>query len=185
MSVCNHCEDVAGAFTEAKKDPLHSWKSVYALLKSKVDEGKFEVNSYPPTSEFEAGTILFEYALYDAGFTDFDIDISSCNSTYTSGDITYKGTETHTVEIVYNYDKDVKTMVDDYISKIPANKKDFAVRDLEVVNFWVNGQGKSKYITNYSSELKEYFDYKNFSLDARQGISSPFATGRGGFANFK
>lgn len=71
------------------------------------------------------------------------------------------------------------------MNEIPEGKKDFTVRDLEIINFWLNAKGSSKYITNYSSELKQYFDYKNFSLDVRQGTTSPFSTGRSGMANFK
>lgn len=151
------------------------------------EDGKFVVNSVQPKNEFEAGTILFEYSLIDKGFTDFDINVfDGCNETYTSCEITYKGEETHVVEIVYNYDRAVKSMIDEYISRIPANKTEFEVRDLEIINFWVNGQGNKKYITNYSGELKEYFDYKNFRLDARRGTgNNPLVTGRGGIANFK
>lgn len=51
MAKCNHCNDVANAFIEARKDPHHRWIDVYNLLKAKVDEGKFEV--YASTCDFD------------------------------------------------------------------------------------------------------------------------------------
>lgn len=151
------------------------------------DKRQFFAETVPPTDDFELNTLVNDYLLIGKGLDSYNI--SNCNSSYTLCELTYwkdsENSETHNIEVVYKYDKAIKTMIDGFINEIPAGKTEFSVRDLEIINFWVNGQGESKYLTNYSSELKEYFDYKNFSLDARQGISSPFATGRGGFANFK
>ncbi|MBR6690092.1 MAG: hypothetical protein IKL65_02035 [Bacilli bacterium] len=151
------------------------------------DKKQFIAETVPPTTDFELEILVNEYLLIEKNLGDYNI--SNCNSSYTLCELTYwadsENSETHNIEVVYKYDKNVKNMINSYMSKLPAGKNEFAVRDLEIVNFWLNGKGSSKYITNYSSELKEYFDYKNFSLDARRGTSAPFSTGRSGMANFK
>ncbi len=87
MRKCSYCEDVAGAFTEAKKDPLHSWESVYALLKSKVDEGKFEV--YASTCDF--GNALHEIAYENHYCFYFYLKCFECGEIYLLG-ICIRGT---------------------------------------------------------------------------------------------
>ena len=150
------------------------------------DKTQYIVDCAPPTDDYQFDMLVNEYSLLQKGLTDYSV--ANCNSSYTLCEMTYWANddtkETHNIEVVYKYDKTIKQMIDGYVNRIPANKKEFEVRDLELINFWLNGQGNSKYITNYSSELKEYFDYKNFVLDAKRGTSSPFVTGRGGLANF-
>jgi len=151
------------------------------------DKKQFIANTVAPTSDYELEILVNEYLLIEKGLGAYNI--SNCNSSYTICELTYwkdaDNSETHNIEVVYKYDKSIKTQINGYMSKIPAGKKEFYVRDLEIINFWLNGRGASKYITDYSSELKDYFDYKNFSIDVKRGTTSPFSTSRSGMANFK
>ena len=88
--------------------------------------------------------------------------------------------ETHNVEIVYTYDEEVKKQVAGYLNKIPEDLEYFEVRDLEVVNYWVNGGN----IIDYSSQLKSLFDYKNFKMDFRAGGGDRFSEEAIGNAQF-
>jgi len=88
--------------------------------------------------------------------------------------------ETHNVEIVYNYDETIKSQIDGYMNRIPEDLEYFEVRDLEVVNYWLNGGN----IIDYSSQLKEMFDYKNFKMDFRAGGGDRFVEDAMGNAQF-
>ena len=65
----------------------------------------------------------------------------------------------------------------------------FNVRDLELINYWVNNVGKNETesLDMFSGELKSYLNYKNmdFYVDNRAGENSPFYTLRLGIAVFK
>lgn len=144
-------------------------------------DGKLVLNAAPPKDDFELDLIMEQsFENYDENGNwlgygwESQSDLKSVKfkiNEHTSNP------ESHIVEVVYNYDEEIKTMVDGYLSKIPADKERFEVRDLELINFWVNGEGNSKYITYYSGELKQYYDYKNFTLDVRGGGPAPFSTG--------
>lgn len=113
-------------------------------------------------------------------------DLSSCDFTINYGKA---NEETHKVEIVYNYDENVQKTVNDVFSKIPKDKKNFEVRDMELISFWANNAGNDddSTLSNYSGELKEYFENSNidFFVDVRAGGGSPFSTTRIGIGVFK
>ena len=144
-------------------------------------DGKLVLNAAPPKDDFELDMIM------EQSFNNYDENGNWLGYGWESQpdlkSVKFKinchtdNPEEHIVEVIFNYDKDIKTMVDGYLSKIPAGKNEFEVRDLEFINFWVNGEGNSKYITYYSGELKQYYDYKNFQLDVRGGGPAPFSTG--------
>lgn len=154
-----------------------------------TDSGKLKVNGAKPDRMtvdflFEYMFLLDENGEYaDTGYSwnNFSEDVSTVDFTINTGK---SNEETHTVEIEYVYDKNIKTMVDGYLKKIPADLEYFNVRDMEVINFWVNGKGDDRILINYSSELKNYFDYKNFAIDLRMGMSDRLLTYASGVANF-
>ena len=85
---------------------------------------------------------------------------------FTFCDLTING-ETHTVDIVYNYDKDVQEKLKGLINKLPKDLSDFKVNDLELVNYWANrvkNNYKSKLIM-FSGELKTALNYGNVEFD--------------------
>ena len=110
------------------------------------DKRQFFAETVPPTSDFELDILVNDYLLIGKGLDSYNI--SNCNSSYTLCELTYwkdsENSETHNIEVVYKYDKAIKTMIDGFINEIPAGKTEFSVRDLEIINFWVNGQGESK-----------------------------------------
>ena len=93
------------------------------------------------------------------------------------------------VDIVYNYNNTIKEEMYSFIKKFPSNIEYFNVRDLELINYWVNNVGKNETesLDMFSGELKSYLNYKNmdFYVDNRAGDNSPFYTLRLGIAVFK
>lgn len=75
-------------------------------------------------------------------------------------------------------------MIDDYSKKIPEDLEYFEVKDMELVNYWVNGQDDVGNLISYSGELKSYLGYKNFNIDLRKGSNEPFYTIASGIADF-
>jgi len=107
----------------------------------------------------------------------------NCNADYTVCDIEHNESgKVHAINIRYNYDKNIKKIIDEYVKKIEG-KNSFGVYDMEVVNFWINAKGDETLVKDYSSELKKYFDYKNFHFDIRQGDPGEFVRSTGGEGN--
>lgn len=148
--------------------------------------GKIEMNAVKPANEiiFER---YFEFLLMDEESGN-DISFENLAEDFSSVDLTVNG-ETHNVGIVYNYNNDVKTKFDNYIKNFPSDIEYFQVRDLELINYWVNNVGKdgTESLDMFSGELKSYLNYKNmkFYVDNRAGDNGPFYTVRLGIAVFK
>lgn len=153
-------------------------------------DGKFVVNSIKPQTE-EEFVGLFEVMFYNKGiYADFEFvskDFSSCEITI----INDKGIpETHKVGIEYKYDEKVKEIADKMTSSIKKEEGKphyFYVKDLELINYWLNSGDESEKMgasnfDNYSGELKELTNHKNFnlSIDHRMGADEEFFTMRGG-----
>lgn len=152
------------------------------------EDGKLVFNSIKPSKDdfgfyFE---ILFMYNFDGVMYGNVADDVSSCDFTINYGK---SNEETHKVEIVYNYDENVQKTINDVLSKIPKDKKYFEVKDMELVSFWANNAGNDDdlALSNYSGELKEYFENSNIDLyvDVRAGGGSPYSTARIGVAVFK
>lgn len=148
--------------------------------------GKIEMNAVKPANEiiFER---YFEFLLMDEESGN-DISFENLAEDFSSVDLTVNG-ETHNVGIVYNYNNDVKTKFDNYIKNFPNDIEYFQVRDLELINYWVNNVGKdgTESLDMFSGELKSYLNYKNmkFYVDNRAGDNGSFYTLRLGIAVFK
>ena len=76
------------------------------------------------------------------------------------------------ITVTYNYDNNIKTVVDKLTKNIPEDQDIFKMKDFEIVNFWVNG-GKQFY---YSSELMSCMNNKNFEFNELMGDTTPFAS---------
>ena len=70
------------------------------------------------------------------------------------------------VDIVYNYNNTIKEKMDHFIKNFPSNIEYFNVRDLELINYWVNNVGKNETesLDMLSGELKSYLNYKNMDF---------------------
>lgn len=156
------------------------------------ENGEFEMHSVVPESENDVMSFFWdnekmwdEYPDYD--FSEFSEDYKSCVIT------NMKSKEFHKVNIKYIYDEDTITVVDEIIKKIPKgdyNEEDdsydsylFEVKDMELVNYWVNNGGICDLIS-YSGEFKELLGYKNFRIDCRMGNDAPLYTYAEGLAPF-
>ena len=157
------------------------------------EDGKFEMYSIVPESENDVIQLFWENEELcdkypDLWFDEFSEDFKSCVIT------DYALEESHTVEIQYIYDEDMIDVVAGIIEKVPEAEYDeiwdqyepyrFAVKDMELINYWVNGGGINDLIS-YSGEFKELIGYKNFRIDCRRGEDAPFYTEAYGFAPFK
>ena len=138
------------------------------------------------SDEFKTMLLIGDYVLSVRTQGSFNVNPSSCNTDYTVCDIErYEGgrtVESHPVKILYKYDENIKKQVDEYVKRI-EDKSSFSVRDMEVVNFWINAKGLEDLVKDYSSELKEYFDFKNFQFDIRRGDPGEFLRSTGGEGN--
>ncbi|MGN0329526.1 MAG: hypothetical protein ACI4D4_11185 [Lachnospira sp.] len=155
-------------------------------------DGKFVMNAVKPESEDEAYWLFNETEYMNETYPDFSFD--SFSNDYQTCEISYKYDyttqtvqEKHVVEIIYNYDKTVKSMVDGMVSKFPAGEEFdgyyFAVKDMELLSWWVNS-GDINTMIDYSGELKSYMNYKNFQIDCRKGNDEAFVTEASGVAPF-
>jgi len=151
------------------------------------EEGKLVFNSIKPTT-IDEWYICFEGLFMDA-IEKSDLfpgeylaeDFSAVDLRIHYGE---ENEETHRVEIVYNYDEKMKDTVKKYADAIPENLEYFYVNDMELVNYWINGQDDVGNLVSYSGELKKYLDYKNFKIDLRMGGYEPFITYASGIADF-
>ncbi len=147
-------------------------------------DGKIQINGVKPTDEiiFER---YFEFLLMKDGE---EISYENLSDDFSSCDLTVNG-ETHNVGIVYNYNNTIKEKMDHFIKNFPSNIEYFNIRDLELINYWVNNVGKNETesLDMFSGELKSYLNYKNmdFYVDNRAGENRPFYTLRLGIAVFK
>ena len=127
-----------------------------------LTDGKLVIPSIAPTTMNEANAI-FEYL---EKYNGYYIDVSGCTNAYTTCPLVYGVDNTRkTVEISYEYDKDIKRVVDNLVSNIPD--KEFTVSDMEYMNFVLYGTDEK--IFNYSNEFKKYMNYKNFDFSVRAG----------------
>lgn len=162
--------------------------SVYAAemsaeFKTALTDGKLVLKSFQPTNSVEAlVAVEMNVPKKHAGFS---VDSTSFNSDYTSCDLTYTATgETHTVEISYVYDADTKKIVDSYASKFSSGTAKFQVKDMDIVNFWINAKGNPETLLNYSEDFNKQVDYKNFDISLESGNGDVFHVMSQGYANF-
>ena len=165
---------------------------VHAELNDYVTDGKIVFKSVKPKS-FDELMLTYENLFYDDIMSDNGFYITECNDeltkcTFEEGQ--YPNTTTRELDIVYEYDEDIKRVVDNLISKIPEGKDTFELTEMEVISYLYNTRSSSDdresivSVPEYSSELKKYIDYNNFGIDIRLGDDSPFMTARGGAALF-
>ena len=88
------------------------------------DEGKFVMNSIKPSSDMDLDVIFYgneefrtEYSQFF--FDYFSDDYTTCTITYTPDPESNETEERVVVEIVYEYDENIKTDVDEIIKKLP------------------------------------------------------------------
>lgn len=159
-------------------------------FKSVLDNGKFVFNAAKPESMDDFYT-LWDLLVSSAG-NEKDYGISCVADDLSSFDLSInysnKNIETHTVQTYFNYDKEVKEKLQGFINNFPKDKTFFWVKDLELVNYWVNNveNDDSEHLDLFSGELKAAINNNNINyyVDNRSGMYSPFKTERMGMAMF-
>lgn len=146
------------------------------------------VKSYQPTSEEEA-VYIFERVMSESDYW-FDLmNVDTvCNATYTRCTV-YEGYgpegpgPEETWDFVYEYDQDIKRVIDSIVSQLPEGKTKFSLTEYDYINYLIYSSSDVSMAT-FSSELKKHINYKNFVLDVRMGDGFPLYTAMGGTANF-
>lgn len=155
------------------------------------EKGQYVINTVVPTTDFEVSMYLLEYVLLMSDETvwiedvTYDPEDSTCVVTLSTDEIF----ERHIVEIVFNYDENVKADLDALVETLPDEEMFFEVRDLELINYWMTRTGtdadeSGAGLDNFSGELKALLGNKNYSfyVDNRMGWDNIFATERAGIA---
>lgn len=161
-----------------KVNELSTDEVTYIYEKKEIKD-KLTINSIEPTNIDEAYAI-FESIMNE--YKGYNIDANSCNEFFTVcnvEDISLSKT-IENVKIDYNYDTKLKNNVNEIIKKLNG-KTSFALKDLELLNFWLNGGSAIL----YSDEFKSLIDYKNFYLDIRLGAGDELTTSTGGVVTVK
>lgn len=157
-----------------------------------LTDGKLVFNYTTPTSADDSNLWLAveEFNMNHEGEIylspeSFNSDFSKCElGIHTE---TYRE-EIHTVDVVWNFDSEVKKVADKYTEKFPQEGEWFDVTDLELMNYWVNRSSDSESdidtLPNYSGELRAILNNSNFlfAVDIRGGADDVFYTERIGSA---
>lgn len=150
--------------TSEVKPNSHTWIS---LREFDETAKKYTSKSIKPETEDDAYIILTDLLAKD-GITPI-FDEKQDFTKFEGYDDKYYYTN---ITVTYNYDNNIKTVVDKLIKNIPEDQDIFKMKDFEIVNFWVNG-GQQFY---YSSELMSCMNNKNFEFNELMGDATPFAS---------
>lgn len=158
-----------------------------------LEDKEFIIKSIPITTE-EEFYMIDEIVQNNTGY-----GIDNCNEDYTKCDI-IKVEEgipdivATDVNIIYEYDKVVKTVVDSIMKKIPEGGKVFYLNDIETINYYrdlanyepdENSPDDMLNPIKYSSEYNKFIGYKNFVFEPRMGFDEYFSSYKGGTATFE
>jgi len=142
--------------------------------------GKIELDASVPKNEDDLISLL-ELLVWEDGISwgNFADDFSAMDFA-----VDY---EIHRVEIEYHYDTAIAQKMRGYFNNLPLDQI-FKVKDLELVNYWVNtaNNNDADTLDSYSGELKKLLGYNNikYYVDNRAGGDEPFSTIRLGMAIF-
>lgn len=160
-----------------------------------LTDGKLVINSIEPTnmSEFQALVVMPLYEEYEGeyGFKyDDENHKTMCNDTFTKCTMEYsdgdwsKPRPTKEVEIVYNYDKNAKTVIDKLLTNLPEDGDSYTLTDTEFLSYLINKSENSK-LSDFSGALNKTLSYKNisFRFAIGAGDDAPFYTENRGEAS--
>lgn len=141
-------------FMNSQKVNELSTDEVTYIYEKKEIKDKLTINSIEPTNIDEA------YAIFESIMNEYKgyyIDANSCNEFFTVCNVEDMSLSQtiENVKINYNYGTKLKNNVSEVIKKLNG-KTSFALKDLELLNFWLNGGSAIL----YSDEFKSLIDYK-------------------------
>lgn len=150
-----------------------------------LTDGKLVINGVEPKDEFEAYE-RFESYFKRLNVSDYQIAPASCDYTFTTCYLVYhlgeEDQEEKEIEVVYNYDENVKKVVDNLIKNM-GDKTTFSLTDMEIINYFLYGTDSSN-LSSFSLDFRKAIGYKNFELDVRGGDTHPFYKENIGVAEF-
>lgn len=165
-----------------------------------LTDGKLVVNSVEPKNISEAWSLVYEDNLMEVEGIWVDWE-GSFNKDFTKVTVYYgeylDKSNPKEVEIVYDYDKDIKTIVDEMVKKLPEDKTKFELTDLEYINYLLynsknpeNEDVSNEDVSNlgdFSGELKKVINYRNFNfiIDNRAGAGTFFSKEQAGIAKIQ
>ena len=151
-----------------------------------LKDGKLIFKSIKPKNKDEVA-LFYENLFYTTPEgPGFYIDIESCNDDFTVCDALEGENDSirTQVEIVYEYDENIKNLVESLVAKLPTDKDTFNLTEMELISFVYNNKDDVGSIADFSGELKKYIEYKNFGIDVRLGDNASLYTMFGGNALF-
>ncbi len=164
---------------------------VKAITGAEIQEKKeITINSVPPTNE-DSFWQLNEKLYFSIGY-----QLKECNEGYTSCSV-YKGTDEDEVvatkvTIKYEYDEDVKKVVDGIVSKIPESGKIFVIEDVYALS-WLHdtvlhemNEEATEGVNpiKYSPEFNNFIGFNNFFFEPRMGEDGLYASFQEGTFQF-
>lgn len=162
----------------------------YNLYERKELEGTtLTLYSIPPESNIESYYNIIEGVLM-RNYPGYTTDPSLCNSDMTECmiKISSNNEDYKSMKIQYSYNEEIKKEVDKLIENVKKasietdeDEYRFALNDLELINYWVNGGS----IINYSNVYKKALNYKNIYLDIKGGDANPLYTISFGIGYYK
>ena len=165
---------------------------VFALTDDEIkDKKEITLKSVPITnadSLFQANESLYDETGYQ---------LIDCNVTYTTCAV-YKGVDETdivaiNVTIKYEYDEDVKRVVDGIIEGIPVGGKQFYIEDMHMIR-WILDQVELDKVDDqnnginpirYSPVFNSFIGYNNFFFEPRMGEDTMYANFAEGTMQFK
>lgn len=152
---------------------------------SLLTNGKLVINGVEPKSTIEASD-RFGRHFYLLGKYDYTIPEGACDDTFKTCFIVYRngmeGQEDKEVQVEYKYDKSIKKVADNLVSKM-GDKRTFELTDMELINYLLYKNEESS-LANFSLEFRKAIGYKNFELDVRGGDNNRFYTENIGIGEF-
>lgn len=169
--------------------------TVNALTEKEIKEKKeVTVKSVPPKNEMQF------YQMDEKFYEDTGFNLNNCNATFTKCTVTKGNGENNEVAtgviVKYEYDSDVKKVVDGIMAKVPEGGKTFYVDDIYALK-WIL-EDNEYYLAHedeeempegispikYSTEYNNFISYNNFVFEPRMGYDSLFASYQAGTARF-
>ena len=167
---------------------------VSAITQSEIKEKKeITLKSVPPKNLDELEQLNEVFYEESNG-----LSLEDCNSSYTTCNVVKWNADEReviasNVTIKYEYDADVKKVVDGILSKLPENGKTFHIEDVYAIKWVIDDSKHSEIDENseginpikYSPEFNSFIGYNNFSFDPRMGDDIMYAHYAEGTFQFK
>lgn len=171
---------------------------VLALNDDEIKEKKeVTIKSVVPTNDDEF------WQMTESFYAETSHTLTDCNASYTTctvSKVTIDENDMETSEVIatgvtlkYEYDADVKKVVDDILKNIPQGGKQFYIEDVHMLKWIldemeldkVDDQNMGINPIKYSKEFNSFIGYNNFFFEPRMGDDTMYANFAEGTSQFK